>query len=447
MKKIVMISVIIICMLSFAACADNQKDILEDTATSGTEPESESGISDKIPSEHEAIANEYVQTLVNKEYEKLRQQFTYDAAIEEAFANDDLMTKIESTIEGLGTFETIKEFETAIQQGHSVFVYPCVFKSGGFKISIAINSDGEIASLNISPDASAVEAELPPDNVIETEVPLVIDESHQLPGILTCPEGEGEYPVVILVHGSGTTNKDEYVQGNTPFRDIAWGLAKQGIATYRYDKRNYVYPEMSDDNFTVYDETINDVISAYEMVKGLDGVNSKQIYILGHSLGGYLMPLIASEADADGYIIMAGCVSKLSDVIRYQLDFFASIDGEVTEEEEKSLSEQLTALEEQLDTPYWEFLEAYDTIAEAQTIEKPVLVLQGEEDYQVTMDEFKQWNDAFAGKSNWSLKSYEGLTHLFTTGLKENAGTDYVPAQRMNQQVIDDIASFIVENK
>ena len=56
-------------------------------------------------------------------------------------------------------------------------------------------------------------------------------------GTLSMPAGDGPFPAVVLVHGSGPNDRDETIGPNKPFKDLAWGLASQGIAVLRYDKR------------------------------------------------------------------------------------------------------------------------------------------------------------------------------------------------------------------
>lgn len=83
------------------------------------------------------------------------------------------------------------------------------------------------------------------------------------------------------------------------FRDIAWGLAEQGIAVLRYDKRTKVYgtaayPQGVEATFD--NEVVDDVISAVRLVKSLPEIDSARVYVLGHSLGGMLVPRIAQRA-------------------------------------------------------------------------------------------------------------------------------------------------------
>src|SRR5207302_9634236 len=62
-----------------------------------------------------------------------------------------------------------------------------------------------------------------------------------VPGTLSMPVGNGPFPAVVLVHGSGPNDRDETVGLNMPFRDLAWGLASRGIAVLRFDKRTRVH--------------------------------------------------------------------------------------------------------------------------------------------------------------------------------------------------------------
>ena len=77
--------------------------------------------------------------------------------------------------------------------------------------------------------------------MIEEKIILGKNTRYPLKGMLTLPEGEGPFPAAVLVHGSGSSNMDEKVGKLTPFRDIAQGLARRGVATIRYDKRSFAH--------------------------------------------------------------------------------------------------------------------------------------------------------------------------------------------------------------
>ena len=77
-------------------------------------------------------------------------------------------------------------------------------------------------------------------------------------------------------------------------------------------------------------------------------------------------------------------------------------------------------------------------------ITKPVLVLQGEEDWQVTMKDFGIWKEAFGDKENWTMISYPGLIHAMTPGVMNEASLNYTKAEKVDEKVIGDIADFIL---
>src|SRR6202012_3381165 len=75
-----------------------------------------------------------------------------------------------------------------------------------------------------------------------TERDLDMGRSPKLSATMSSPLGAGPFPVVVLGHGSGHSDRDETSGGNELFKDLAWGLASRGIAVVRYNKRTYQYP-------------------------------------------------------------------------------------------------------------------------------------------------------------------------------------------------------------
>lgn len=73
----------------------------------------------------------------------------------------------------------------------------------------------------------------------------------------------------------------------------------------------------------------------------------------------------------------------------------------------------------------------------------PVLVLQGEEDYQVTMDDFKIWEEHFKEKANWEFQSFPGLTHVFMPGKYEDGAANYQGEKHIPEEVMASIATFV----
>ena len=96
---------------------------------------------------------------------------------------------------------------------------------------------------------------------------------------------------------------------------------------------------------------------------------------------------------------------------------------------------------------YWKWLAAYDILQAAGEIPQPVLRVQGEEDYQVTMEDFGIWKDVLGEKENWTMISYPGLVHVFVAGQKTEGSAVYTRSARMDTKVIQDIAEFILQTK
>jgi fermentation-respiration switch protein FrsA (DUF1100 family) len=92
---------------------------------------------------------------------------------------------------------------------------------------------------------------------------------------------------------------------------------------------------------------------------------------------------------------------------------------------------------------YWLDLRGYDAPTAAKSVKQPMLVLQGERDYQVTMDEFARWNVALAGKSNVTFHSYPALNHLFIGGTGKSLPAEYEIPGHVDEAVIRDIAEWI----
>ena len=152
---------------------------------------------------------------------------------------------------------------------------------------------------------------------------IIIGENTKYPlkGMLTLPaNAERLVPAVVFVHGSGSSNMDEKVGKLTPFKDLAEGLAKCGIASIRYDKRSFAhgFKMLRDKNMviTVKEETIDDAILAAEILRKDSRIDSEKIFIIGHSMGGMLAPRIDAEGgNFRGLILMAGTPRRLEEVM------------------------------------------------------------------------------------------------------------------------------------
>ncbi len=251
-------------------------------------------------------------------------------------------------------------------------------------------------------------------------------DGHPLSGMLTLPDGVENPPVVLLVHGSGQSDMNETIgaAGNAPFEDLAHGLAAQGIASLRYNKRYYQYPELANEYITIGEEVLSDVNAALALLKGREEVDSGRIYVLGHSLGGMLAPYIVQQNPwTAGLISLAGSPRGLWEIV-YDQNLsalgMAELGGQETQElmqmvggealDEETLSQALFGVSGR----YWASLAAIDTASIAKEVDVPMLILQGSADFQVYPDkDYAAWQALLEGKENATFKLFEGLNHLF----------------------------------
>ena len=306
-------------------------------------------------------------------------------------------------------------------QGNDVFTFPAEFENGKLDVSIVVNAAGELAGLWFKPADNA-----PP----RPSGLAVVTGDIKLPATLTLPDGGGPFPVVVLVHGSGPHDADETVAANAPFRDLAEGLAKRGVATLRYVKRTKQYPQGS--YATVEQEVIEDALSALSLARRQGRVDPTKSFLVGHSLGGYLAPRIALRDPAlAGVILLAGNVRPIEELASEQLRYLGAP------------QEMLAKLKAAAPASYWEDLKAYNPVSLAVKVKAPFLILQGERDYQVTMKDFELWRAGLKGRSNVTSKSYPKLNHLFLEGEGKSLPAEYSKPGRIPAYVLDDIAAFI----
>jgi dienelactone hydrolase len=247
---------------------------------------------------------------------------------------------------------------------------------------------------------------------------------------------------IVLVHGSGPNDRDETLGPNKPFRDLAWGLADRGIAVLRYEKRTRQHGAKlaaANRTFTVREETTEDAALAVTLLRSRKEIDPKRIFVLGHSLGGTLAPRIAVEDGAlAGIIVLAGATRPLQEVAREQLIYLASLTPGAPNPEEA-----LQALLKRAPDSYWKDLDAYQPAQVAATLRIPMLILQGERDYQVTQADLEGWRRALRGRSDVTIKSYPTLNHLFMAGEGKATPVEYERPGKVAEFVLDDIANWI----
>jgi len=350
-----------------------------------------------------------------------------------------------------------------VEQYTLVFV-TCEFERGKLDTKVVFNTNGEVGGLFFVTSGNYERPEyVDPTKFVDEEVSFGML-LMRLPGTLSIPTGDGPFPAVVLVHGSGPHDRDETIGPNKPFRDLAHGLASRGIAVLRYEKRTKQHPilmSLAKNSITVKGETIDDAVSAVRLLKKHEKIDPDRIFVLGHSLGGMLILRIAkAERGIAGFILFAGSTRPLEDLALEQTKYILSLDGELSDEEREYIetlqrqvtrvkSPDLTTATPAKDLPlgvpasYWLDLRGYNPAKGIQSVDRPTLVLQGERDYQVTMEDFADWKNALSGRDNVKTISYPNLNHLFMAGEGKSTPQEYFEPGNVAQAVIEDIAKWI----
>lgn len=310
-----------------------------------------------------------------------------------------------------------------------------------------------------------------PDSIIEEDVTIGEETDFPLHGKVTLPKDVDEnIPVVILVHGSGPADMDGTAYAYKPFRDIAWGLAERGVASIRYDKRTFVYGDESfsggAEEMNVEEETIEDALQAVEQAVSDQRLADDHIYIIGQSLGGMLAPRIAvNDSRITGIISLAGSPRSLAEISLDQQQMLLDeqpIPSSMKEEQEKEIEElrdeveEVLALSEEdvqsslLGFPayyLWE-MEQYPVEEMIESLDIPMYILQGDEDFQVYKEkDFAQWKKLLADREEVTFSSYPQLNHFFIEHHEEagNFQEAYEYPGIVSEEVIDDLATWIKE--
>lgn len=394
----------------------------------------------------------------------------FDATMLRAMPAAKLKDTWQQLLAQVGAYQGQLTNRTETAQGYRIVYVATQFEKAVLDVQVVFNAQGQISGLffkptQATPVAYTAPAYVSPNAFIESSVTVGSGE-WALPGTLTLPNGSGPFPAVVLVHGSGPNDRDETIGPNKPFRDLAWGLASQGVAVLRYDKRTLTHAAQFTQQIlaklTLQEETIDDALLAVRLLRSTAKIDPQRIYVLGHSLGAMAAPRIAQQDPAlAGLILLAAPSIPLEDEILDQYTYLFQLDGVVSEAEKAQL-EKLQAQVARVkdpklsgDTPasdlplgiqaaYWVDLRGYQPAEVARGLAMPLLVLQGGRDYQVSpAKDFAGWKAALAQKSNTTLTLYPSLNHLMIAGQGMSTPEEYQKAGHVSEEVVADIAAWV----
>ena len=303
-----------------------------------------------------------------------------------------------------------------------------------------------------------------------------------LAGTFTYPKEGNNFPVAVLITGSGRQNRDEELMNHRPFLVLADYLTRQGIAVLRYDDRGVGESKGVYHTATIQDFA-TDALAAVAYLKTRQEINPRQIGLIGHSEGGSISFIASADNQDIAFIVsMAGVAIKGDSLMKLQRNAMLPKMGSSKKDIEKN--EELIRLVEtliekhsadsvynypdmfvediipanmkkdkaarnsykgallSLASPEIYSFNVYDPIEDFQRIQCPVFAINGEKDLQVSADanlqSFERW---LPGKV--TTKRYPGLNHLFQhaqTGLVDEYSRI---EETISEEVLEDIVRWI----
>ncbi|MGW3348538.1 alpha/beta fold hydrolase [Nonomuraea rubra] len=344
---------------------------------------------------------------------------------------------------------------------------PVGCQQGGITLVVVVDEAGGLQGLQLAP-AMAAPWEPPPyaepGRFSEQDVTVAAG-SHAVPGTLSLPHGEGPWPGVVLLSGGGPFDRDETSGPNKPLKDLAWGLASRGVAVLRFDKVTYAHREMvTAPGFTMTGEYVPYAVAAVRLLRRRPEVDPARVFVVGHSMGGKVAPRVAvAEESVAGLVIMAGDTQPIHRAAVRVVRYLASVSpGSIPEGAVEGIVEQAamvdspdlspstpaTALPFGFPASYWLDLRDYDPVATAVAVDRPMLILQGGRDYQVTVaDDLTGWRAGLAHRPDVAIRVYDADNHLFFPGEGVSTPEEYEIAQHVDPAVVEDIAEWLVAER
>ncbi len=373
-------------------------------------------------------AVEVAELLAERKFNKIHKKFS--GKIKLFFSKKKFNELWENLEAGNGSIQSVGKPKTTRKEDQVISKIPVSFENIALNMAITTNEKGKIIGFTFQ-TLDYVTPDWAKNKVFGKERLTIVTDTFEMEGEIVLPNNFENCPVVIIVHGSGPSDMNGTFGPNKLYQDLAYGLALQGIATIRYNKRTYTYGKQlaTIDSFTLYDETIDDAISAVQKVSEYFYLDTNRIFVLGHSLGAFSAPIIASECkEVDGIIVLAGSPRPYYQIIPEQYQYLSEVDSNVTEEEQERLDRAIEerkfidgepssvdGLKEMGNDDmiyYHRHMKTFDIIDSIQSNKIKTLIIQGDRDYQVPhATEFKAFKDKLNNTDWVTFTLVEGANH------------------------------------
>ena len=313
-----------------------------------------------------------------------------------------------------------------------------------------------LAALVLSTAAAAATSSVPVETYVEAPGP-----SGPLKGTMLAPASGGA-PMVLIIPGSGPTDRD----GNNPYgvkastyKLLAEALAVRGIGTVRIDKRGMFASSaaVADANAVTIEDYVTDVAAWTAAIRKQTGAHC--VFLLGHSEGGLIALAAAQKAtDICGLVLVATAGRPLGEVLKEQLranpanapildQAMAAIDA-LEAGKRVDVTSMNPALRSLFGPQIQGFLISvfsYDPAKLIANVAKPVLILQGERDLQVSVADAERLKQA-APEAELAL--LPDTNHVLKTVISDDKRANFAtyadPSLPLAPGVVDAVASFVI---
>ena len=312
----------------------------------------------------------------------------------------------------------------------------------------------------------------------------------ELAGTLTLPNGKNIFPTAILISGSGPQNRDEEFMTHKPFLVIADHLTRNGIAVLRYDDRGFAQ-STGDHGSATSADFANDVRAAIAYLKTRKEIDKTRIGLVGHSEGGLIAPIVATDTNVAFIVLLAGPGVSGSQILLKQTELITRSQGVDEENVQRQLSitrgafelfsqygadqsfenrlkeylldlisnknliipegisnEEFIAMQvSQFQKPWMRYFLNYDPSNSLQRIQCPVLALNGEKDVQVAPENLVVIEKCvrYGGNDNVTVKEFQNMNHLFQT-CKTGAIDEYATIeQTISPSVLEEVSGWVLK--
>ncbi len=330
----------------------------------------------------------------------------------------------------------------------SLAEYKATFDNATFIFRFVVNDKSQLNGFGLAPDTVAMDASL-------TESPVTMKiPSGSISGTLTVPKTlSGKIPVVLIIAGSGPTNRNGngLIATTDNLRLLAYALGKNGIASLRYDKRmvGQSVSKNKESELTI-DDYVEDASGLINLLN--DDQRFSKIIVAGHSEGSLVGMLATKDEPVKGFISLAGAGQPadkiLTEQMKSQPQYVADGMKRILDSLRKgkitpNVDPALYSIARPSVQPYLMSWCRYDPARELKNLKMPVLIIQGTTDLQVSVDNAQKLKNA---KSNAKLVIIRGMNHVLRDApadKEQNAATYKDPELPLNTEMVTSMVDFI----